>query len=87
MQQLDRYILKKFLVTFVFCMLLFTAVAVAVDISEKTDDFVQSGLTSKQLFDQYYIGFIPHIWSYYFPYLFLLQLFFLLLKWLHSLRS
>lgn len=67
MQQLDRYILKKFLVTFIFCMLLFTVVAVAVDISEKTDDFVQSGLTSRQLFDQYYIGFIPHIWSLLFP--------------------
>jgi len=67
MQQLDRYILKKFLVTFVFCMLLFTAVAVAVDISEKTDDFVQSGLNSRQLFNQYYIGFIPHIWSLLFP--------------------
>jgi len=67
MHQLDRYILKKFLVTFIFCMLLFTVVAVAVDISEKTDDFVQSGLTSRQLFDQYYIGFIPHIWSLLFP--------------------
>lgn len=67
MPQLDRYILKKFLVTFIFCMLLFTVVAVAVDISEKTDDFVQSGLTSRQLFDQYYIGFIPHIWSLLFP--------------------
>ena len=67
MQQLDRYILKKFIVTFIFCMLLFTAVAVAVDISEKTDDFVQSGLTTRQLFDQYYIGFIPHIWSLLYP--------------------
>jgi lipopolysaccharide export system permease protein len=67
MPQLDRYILKKFLVTFIFCMLLFTLVAVAVDISEKTDDFVQSGLSSRQLFDQYYIGFIPHIWSLLFP--------------------
>lgn len=67
MQKLDWYILKKFLVTFLFCMLLFTVVAVAVDISEKTDDFVKSGLSSRQLFDQYYIGFIPHIWSLLFP--------------------
>jgi lipopolysaccharide export system permease protein len=67
MPKLDWYILKKFMVTFVFCMLLFTVVAVAVDISEKTDDFVKSGLSSKQLFDQYYIGFIPHIWSLLYP--------------------
>ncbi len=67
MRKIDWYILKKFLVTFVFCMLLFTVVAVAVDISEKTDDFVKSGLTSRQLFDLYYVGFIPHIWSLLFP--------------------
>lgn len=67
MPKLDWYILKKLLVTFVFCMLLFTVVAVAVDISEKTDDFVKSGLSSRQLFDQYYIGFIPHIWSLLYP--------------------
>lgn len=67
MRKLDWYILKKFLVTFVFCMLLFTVVAVAVDISEKTDDFVKSELSARQLFDQYYIGFIPHIWSLLFP--------------------
>lgn len=67
MQKLDWYILRKFGVTFIFCMLLFTVVAVAVDISEKTDDFVKSGLSSRQLFEQYYIGFIPHIWSLLFP--------------------
>ncbi|NBR37284.1 MAG: YjgP/YjgQ family permease [Chitinophagales bacterium] len=67
MRKIDWYILKKFLVTFLFSMLLFTVVAVAVDISEKTDDFVKSGLSSAQLFDQYYIGFIPHIWSLLFP--------------------
>lgn len=67
MQKLDWYILKRFLVTFVFCMLLFTVVAVAVDISEKTDDFVKSGLSAKQLFYEYYIGFIPFIWSLLFP--------------------
>jgi lipopolysaccharide export system permease protein len=67
MPKLDWYILKKLLVTFVFCMILFTVVAVAVDISEKTDDFVKSGLSSGQLFDLYYIGFIPHIWSLLYP--------------------
>ncbi|MFI5132949.1 MAG: LptF/LptG family permease [Chitinophagales bacterium] len=67
MRKLDWYILKKFLVTFFFCLLLFTIIAVAVDTSEKTDDFVRSGLTTSQLIRQYYLGFVPWIWSLLFP--------------------
>jgi lipopolysaccharide export system permease protein len=65
--KLDWYILKKFLVTFLFCMLIMTTLAVAIDISEKTDDFVKSGLTTKQIFFGYYIGFIPFIWGMLYP--------------------
>lgn len=67
MKKLDRYILKKLLVSFIFCMLLFTVIAVAVDTSEKTDNFVKSGLSSWEIFTQYYLGFIPWIWSLLFP--------------------
>lgn len=67
MHKLDWYILKKFLVTFFFCMMLFMVVAVAVDSSEKADDFVQSGLSSWQIIRQYYFGFVPHIWGLLFP--------------------
>ena len=65
--KLDWYILKKFFVTFFFCMLIMTTLAVAIDISEKTDDFVKSGLTTKQIFFNYYIGFIPFIWGMLYP--------------------
>lgn len=67
MTKIDWYILRKFLTTFVFCMLIMTTLAVAIDISEKTDDFVKSGLTSKQIFYNYYIGFIPFIWGMLYP--------------------
>jgi lipopolysaccharide export system permease protein len=67
MKKLDWYILRKFLSTFVFCMLLFTVIAVAVDSSEKTDDFVMSGLSTRQIILQYYIGFVPYIWGLLFP--------------------
>lgn len=67
MRKLDWYILKKFLVTFFFCMLLFTVVAVAVDSSEKTDDFVNTGLSTSQIIQQYYFGFVPFIWGLLFP--------------------
>ncbi len=67
MTKLDWYIIKKFLVTFFFCMVLFMVVAVAVDSSEKTDDFVKTGLSSYQIIKQYYLGFVPYIWGLLFP--------------------
>lgn len=67
MKKIDWYILKKFLVTFVFCLLMFTVVAVAVDSSEKMDDFVKAGLNTRQAINQYYLGFVPYIWSLLFP--------------------
>lgn len=67
MKKLDWYILKKFLTTFFFAIFLFTVIAVAVDISEKTDDFVKSGLSSSEIFTKYYLGFIPYIIALLFP--------------------
>ena len=64
---LDSYILKKFLGTFVFTMLVITVIAVVIDTSEKADDFVRSGLSFWQLITHYFIGFIPFIMSMIFP--------------------
>ncbi|RYY56867.1 MAG: YjgP/YjgQ family permease [Chitinophagaceae bacterium] len=67
MGKIDWYILKKFIVTFFFCMVMFMVVAVAVDSSEKTDDFVKTGLSTGQIIRQYYFGFVPFIWGLLFP--------------------
>jgi lipopolysaccharide export system permease protein len=67
MLKLDWYILKKFLVTFIFCLFLFTVIAVAVDSSEKADDFVKANLGTTGLIKNYYLGFVPWIWSLLFP--------------------
>jgi lipopolysaccharide export system permease protein len=48
-------------------MLLFTVIAIAVDSSEKTDDFVKSGLSTTQIIKEYYFGFVPHIWGLLYP--------------------
>ncbi len=64
---IDNYILKKFLGTFVFTMLVLTVIAVVIDTSEKADDFVKSGLSARQLVMVYYIGFIPFIMSMIYP--------------------
>ncbi len=67
MKKLDWYIIKNFLVTFFFSIFLFVIISVVVDLSEHTDDFVQSGLSAWQIFLQYYVPFIPHIIALLFP--------------------
>jgi len=64
---LDKYILKKFIGTFVFTILVITVIAVAIDTSEKADDFVKSGMNTWGLIKNYYIGFVPFIMSMIFP--------------------
>lgn len=67
MKILDWYIIKKFLVTFFFAIIMITVIAVIIDTSEKTDDFVKSGLSTKEIITQYYFGFVPFIISMIFP--------------------
>ena len=67
MKIIDKYILGKYLSTFFFCLILFTAIVVVVDISEKTDDFVKSKLGAWKIFTDYYLGFIPRIDAMLFP--------------------
>ncbi|WP_369048625.1 LptF/LptG family permease [Tenacibaculum sp. UWU-22] len=59
MKILDWYILKKFLVTFLFTLLILIPIAVAIDIAEKIDKFLHSDdLTFFQIVDEYYKNFI-----------------------------
>lgn len=67
MKKIDRYILVKLLSTFFFSLFLFTIIAVVVDVSEKTDDFVKSGLSLTEIITNYYYGFVPHIMALLFP--------------------
>lgn len=67
MKKIDSYILKKFLSSFVFCLILFTVIVVIVDTSEKTDDFAKSKLSFWQIVNQYHLGFVPHIDAMLFP--------------------
>lgn len=67
MKTFDWYILKTFLKTFAFLLLIFAMIAVAIDASEKSEDFVRSGLGFTDIITKYYYGFIPHIISLLFP--------------------
>lgn len=77
MKLIDRYILKNFFVTFLFSIIAMTVLVVIVDLSEKTDDFAKTGLSAKEIINQYYLGFIPHIDAMLFPlFLFISVIFF-----------
>ncbi|MCK5906921.1 MAG: LptF/LptG family permease [Flavobacteriales bacterium] len=58
MKKLDLYIIKKFLGTFVFTIVLLLAIAIVIDISEKIDDFMQEGLTLSIIIEDYYVNFL-----------------------------
>ncbi len=60
MKILDRYILKKFLISYLFVVLILVAVIMVIDITEKSDDFLEHQLTFQQIAG-YYINFIPWI--------------------------
>ena len=61
MKKIDWYILKKFLGTFVFIMMLLILITVVVDVSEKIDNFIEGTATIKEIIFQYYLSFIPYI--------------------------
>ncbi|WBX72604.1 LptF/LptG family permease [Tenacibaculum pacificus] len=59
MKILDWYILKRFLATFLFTLLILIPIAVAIDIAEKIDKFLRhETLTFVEIVNDYYINFI-----------------------------
>ncbi len=59
MKKLDWYILKRYLVTFMFTLLILIPIAIAIDISEKIDKFLaHSDLGIGQILDEHYKNFI-----------------------------
>ncbi|WP_028297834.1 LptF/LptG family permease [Olivibacter sitiensis] len=59
MNIIDKYIIKKYLGTFVFTMAIFSVVAVIFDISERLDDFLKRHAPLEKIVFEYYAGFVP----------------------------
>lgn len=57
MNIIDRYILRKFLGTFFFMLVLIMAIAIVVDITEKVEDF-RKGATMDEIIFDYYLNFV-----------------------------
>ena len=58
---LDKYIVKKFLGTFFFTILIAVVIVVIFDLSEKIDKFVEKGVPVQEIVFDYFGGFIPWI--------------------------
>jgi len=57
---IDRYIMKKFIMTFFISLVLIIGIVIIFDISEKIDDFVQHEAPLKAIIFDYYVNFIPY---------------------------
>ncbi len=57
---LDRYILRKFLGTFFFSILLIICIVIVFDISEKIEDFISHDVPLGEIVFDYYANFIPY---------------------------
>ncbi|WP_018477230.1 LptF/LptG family permease [Pontibacter roseus] len=59
MKILDKYILKKFLTTYVFTVLIMVSVILVIDFTEKNDDFIKHNVAISEIIFDYYIHLIP----------------------------
>jgi len=56
----DRYIIRKFLGTFFFCLILILTIAVVFDFAEKIDNFMEKNAPVRAIIFDYYVNFIPY---------------------------
>ncbi len=56
----DRYIIRKFLGTFFFCLVLILTIAVVFDFAEKIDNFMEKNAPVRAIIFDYYLNFIPY---------------------------
>ena len=61
LKKLDLYIIKKYLSSFFFTVLLITMVAVVIDVSDRIDKFIDQPCTLHEIIFDYYLNFIPWI--------------------------
>ena len=57
---IDYYIIKKFLGTFFYAIILILAITIAFDLSEKVDEFIELQLPFKRVAVEYYLNWIPY---------------------------
>ena len=59
-KKLDLYIIKKYLGTFFFSIVLIISISVVFDVTEKIDEFHDNHAPLKAIVFDYYLNFIPY---------------------------
>lgn len=59
MKKIDQYIIRKFLGTFFFTMMLIIFIVIIFDFSERIDDFIDKRAPFREIIFDYYLNFIP----------------------------
>jgi lipopolysaccharide export system permease protein len=57
---IDGYIIRKFLGTFFFSLILIITLAIVFDFAEKIDNFIEKEAPARAIFFDYYLNFIPY---------------------------
>ena len=58
--RIDRYIIGKFLSTYIFLIAVIITIAIIFDFNEKIDKFTQSHASAQRIIFDYYLNFIPY---------------------------
>jgi len=66
-KRIDTYIIKKFLGTYFFSIVLILSIAVVFDITEKLDNFFDNNAPLKAIIFDYYLNFIPYYMNMFSP--------------------
>lgn len=64
---LDKYLLRRFMTTFIGAILLIVIIVIVFDISEKIEDFVRHDVATYEIIFDYYVNFIPYFVNLYSP--------------------
>lgn len=64
---IDRYIMKKFIMTLFVSLILIIGIVIIFDISEKIDNFVSNQVPLKSIIFDYYVNFIPYFMNMFSP--------------------
>ncbi len=59
-KRLDRYIIKKFIGTYLFSILVIISIAIVFDFAERLDDFLERHAPLDKIIFDYYLNFIPY---------------------------
>lgn len=60
LKTLDWYIIRKFLGTFFFSIVLILSIAIVFDLTEKLDEFFENQAPLKEIIVDYYLNFVPY---------------------------